>query len=651
MKLRTQLAVAFLLLAVLPLGAIVLYSYASSEKAFRQAVWTESEILATDMETRLASTRERIRDQVTRLGDLSAMPAGGAPPLEQVVRQLQEAGIPWIESLEFIPEVDVAGLDAAGPAGTVVVSPSIPQTHLLPDIEKEARKLAALEERLAKLKVQVQFKARGKDGKEAEVVVFHADAAAGRPAGSPAAVKPRPSAADLAALEESRRRTEHLLGEELSCTVKAKEKVLGRVRAHVQAQALLHSVLGAARRDRGEIPFALDGDGNLYVVRPEDRGKLAGVPVSCEPGKDIPNWIVVTREAEEGLCFGVARPIGGSLEQMRRAAASNFAIGLGLVGLCFVGVFPLSRRITRNLAVLMAGVERIARGDLAARVPVRSGDEFGRLGEAFNHMAGELSANQERLVEQEIGRRLLEAEHARQCEELEAARRFQLSLLPRELPRRDDLGLAVHVRTATEVGGDYYDFLEGADGTLTVAIGDATGHGAAAGTMVTVVKGLFMARAGETAPREFLIHANGVLRRMQLGRMAMALAIVQIRGRRLRVSSAGMPPLLVRRAATGDVEEVCLHGTPLGSLAEAVYAEREIELAPGDTVLLMTDGFPELLSCQEEPLGYARAAELFAAEAGREPAALVAGLAAAGEAWGAGRPPGDDLTFVALRVR
>lgn len=645
MKLRTQLAVALLLLAVLPLGAIVLYSYAASEKAFRQAVWAESEILAADMETRLDSTRERIRDQVSRLGDLSAMPAGGALPLEQVVRQIQKAGIPWVESLEFIPEVD------AGSAGTAAEPPSVPTGLLLPDLEKETRKLAALEERLAALKVQVQFKARSKDGKEAQVVVFHADPVAGGPAGAPPAVKRRPSEADLAALEESRRRTERLLGEELSCTVKAKEKVLGRVRAHVQAQALLHSVLGAARRDRGEIPFALDGDGNLYVVHPEDRGKLSGVPLSCKPGEDIPNWIVVTREADGGLCFGVARPIGGSLEQMRRAAASNFAIGLGLVGLCFAGVFPLSRRITRNLTVLMAGVERIARGDLAARVPVRSRDELGRLGEAFNHMAGELSANQERLVEQEIGRRLLEAEHARQCEELEAARRFQLSLLPRELPRRDDLGLAVHVRTATEVGGDYYDFLEGEDGTLTVAIGDATGHGTAAGTMVTVIKGLFMSRAGETSPRELLSHANGVLRRMQLGRMAMALAIVQIRGRRLRISSAGMPPLLVRRAATGAVEEVCLHGTPLGALAEAAYDEREIELGPGDTVLLMTDGFPELLSCQGEPLGYARAAELFAAEAGREPAALVAGLAAAGDAWCAGRPPGDDLTFVALRVR
>lgn len=650
MKLRTQLALAFLFLAVLPLGAIVLYSYAASETAFRQAVWAENEVLASDMEERLASTRERIRDQVSRLGNLSADPAGGTPPLEQIVRKIQESGIPWVESLEFVPEGNMAG---AASIAAVPPIPAVPLVHdLKRDLEEEARKLAVVQKKLEKLEVQVAFKARGKDGKPAEVVVFHSTGT--EISGKRAAIKPQPSAAEQAALEESRERTERLLGEELSCTVKAQEKVLGRVRAHVQAQALLHSVLGAARRDRGEIPFALDGDKKLYVVRPEDREALRGVPLSCEPGESIPSWIVVGRkESDSGLCFGVARPIGGPLQQMRRAAARNFAIGLGVMGLCFVGVFPLSRRITRNLAVLMAGVERIARGDLAARVPVRSRDEFGRLGEAFNHMAGELSEHQERLVEQAIGRRLLEAEHARKCEELEEARRFQLSLLPQALPQRADLGMAVHVRTATEVGGDYYDFLETEDGTLTVAIGDATGHGAASGTMVTVIKGLFTARAGETSPAEFLGHANSVLRRMQLGRMAMALAIVQIRGRRLRISSAGMPPLLIRRGLSGPgpVEEVCLHGTPLGSLTDTVYAEQEIELAPGDTVLLMTDGFPELLSLQGEPLGYPRAAELFAGAAGKEPTALVAELAAAGEAWCEGRPPDDDMTFVALRVR
>lgn len=593
MKLRTQLAVAFLLLAVLPLGAIVLYSYVSSERAFRQAVWSESQGLAEEMSVRLASARQQIKDRITRLGtveDPSPQALAGA------LQRIGSAELPFVDSLEVLPEGAAAGL------------------------------------------------------LEGQTVLVHGP----QPPEPPRA--PVPPAA-LARREEAKR----LVGD-LSCPLTTKGGVVGRIHPHIKAQALLANVF-AVRRDQGEVPFALDSAGTLYVIRPEDKGKLAGVPLSCDvevqKRQSKPTWVVVGKtDAETGLCFGVARPIRTSLSEMRGAAVRNFSYGLGLVGLCFLGIFPLSGRMTRNLSSLMDGVERLGHGDLAARVPVRSRDELGRLGEAFNRMAAELRDNQARLLEEErlrkereIERRLLEAEHARKSGELEQARQFQLSLLPRELPRRRDLELAVYVRTATEVGGDYYDFLQGADGALTLAIGDATGHGAAAGTMVTVVKGLFTARAGDLAPAAFLGHANEVIRRMQLGRMAMALSVLRLHGRRLTVSAAGMPPLLIHRAAAGAVEEVCLNATPLGSLADAAYPECEADLEPGDTLLLMTDGLPELLSPAGDPLGYPRASELFAAAAGQDPEGVIADLTAAGEAWSAGAALHDDVTFVVVKVR
>ncbi len=86
---------------------------------------------------------------------------------------------------------------------------------------------------------------------------------------------------------------------------------------------------------------------------------------------------------------------------------------------------------------------------------------------------------------------ILEAENERKTKELEEARELQLSMLPKELPQLAHLDIAVYMQTATEVGGDYYDFHVGLDGTLTVVIGDATGHGMKAGTMVTTAKSLF----------------------------------------------------------------------------------------------------------------------------------------------------------------
>ena len=81
---------------------------------------------------------------------------------------------------------------------------------------------------------------------------------------------------------------------------------------------------------------------------------------------------------------------------------------------------------------------------------------------------------------------------------------------------------------------------------------------------------------------------------MGLSRMAMALTVARCLGRRLTISSAGMPPALHFRAATGEIDEIALPGMPLGARADFDYAEREIELAPGDSLLLMSDGFPEL---------------------------------------------------------
>ncbi len=86
--------------------------------------------------------------------------------------------------------------------------------------------------------------------------------------------------------------------------------------------------------------------------------------------------------------------------------------------------------------------------------------------------------------------------HARKTHELEEARNLQLSLLPGQLPQLPNLEIAVYMKTATEVGGDYYDFKVAADGTLNIALGDATGHGMQAGTMVTLMKGLFSADPG-----------------------------------------------------------------------------------------------------------------------------------------------------------
>src|SRR5690606_11578108 len=197
---------------------------------------------------------------------------------------------------------------------------------------------------------------------------------------------------------------------------------------------------------------------------------------------------------------------------------------------------------------------------------------------------------------------------------------------------------------------DYYDFRESDDGTLTVAVGDATGHGLRAGMMVAVAKSLFQGLRDEEKLPAFFDRCTRVLKPMRLGNLFLALTLVRVRGDALTVAAAGMPPLLVYRAERGEVEEVVLKGMPLGAFLGFPYRQAHLPFHPGDAFLLMTDGLEELFNAEREMLGLSRVKEAFREAAPRSPDEVVAHLRAAGEAWQAGCPQEDDVTLLVLKA-
>ena len=133
--------------------------------------------------------------------------------------------------------------------------------------------------------------------------------------------------------------------------------------------------------------------------------------------------------------------------------------------------------------------------------------------------------------------------------------------------------------------------------------------------------------------------------------MNMALTLLRVDGRRITISAAGMPPVLLYSHRDRRQEEIALVGMPLGSLADASYQLWESELSAGDTFLLMTDGFPELLNGDREAMGYDRVRSIFAASHAEGPQQIIDELSAAADDWTGGRPPHDDITFVVLKVK
>jgi len=283
---------------------------------------------------------------------------------------------------------------------------------------------------------------------------------------------------------------------------------------------------------------------------------------------------------------------------------------------------------------------------LTTRIPLQSKNEIGNLAMAFNRMAQDLSVQQERIVEQERAA----IEYERKSAELEEARRFQLSMLPKEVPHHPDYDIAVFTHTATEVGGDYYDFHVERDGAMSVTIGDATGHGARAGTMVAVIKALFAGYSAAQSPADFLRDATEKVRRMDLERMAMALQLARFDDGRVTIASAGMPPAYIHRRASAKVDEIAHSATPLGTLGDR-YNDITLDLKTGDTLLFMSDGFPELMNAAGQQLGYAAACDAFAAAATAGDAdGVIAKLIESVRGWHGDQPPNDDVTFVVVRA-
>jgi ligand-binding sensor domain-containing protein/serine phosphatase RsbU (regulator of sigma subunit) len=251
----------------------------------------------------------------------------------------------------------------------------------------------------------------------------------------------------------------------------------------------------------------------------------------------------------------------------------------------------------------------------------------------------------------EAEKRALEAENERKTKELEDARKLQLSLLPKEVPQLPAYEIAVYMKTSTEVGGDYYDFSVAPDKTLDIAFGDATGHGMQAGTIVTLMKGLFVSDASRFDIPGFFNHCSKAIKDIRLGRLFMAFTLVRLKGNSVYLSSAGMPPVFIFRKRDRSIEEVLLKGMPLGAMKSFPYALHEASLERGDTLLLLTDGLPEQKNSAGDMFDYERVQKAFGQVVDRSPDEIIAHLVQEGETWMEGAIQDDDITMMVVKIK
>lgn len=671
MSLRTRLIIAFLVLSIVPLSAVTLMWYISSVRTFERAAEREAAETAADIGRRMEMVTANVGRRMDRLFDEAVAARDGAPGTrvrDRVAPMLGDTAA-LLERLEFHPASASAGANAhpdpnpnpgagdreprrgRGGNGRPPLPPGAPPPPAferrgppppppsvivvdLPQVLEEARRAA-------------------RDGAAAGGVDVGAIVAEALKQSTPAveagvaavteAITREAVAAAAAAKPEMA-----ISGKRIEVPIVKDGKVVGKANAVMNMDRTMRSVLSFARRDQGEIPFAIDQQGRVYTPDARGRSTLESLNVSANAvsaaqgsARRLGDWIVVARKDAAGMIFGIARPIGSSLREIRRLSWRNLSIGLAVIALACIGIVPISHRMTQHVSSLSEGVRQLAGGDFKVRVPVQSRDEFGTLAASFNRMAEDLERHQALVVEQERLRR-----------ELELSRLIQTEMLPRtslRLGAAEIGGLSIPAR---EVGGDFFNYFALPDGRLALLVGDVSGKGVSAALLMANVQATLRARLPLETDLARL--ADGLDRDIDQNTpksvyITLFLGILDLEQSQLRYVNAGHnPQFLLRRR--GGIEPLSSTGMPIALYAGQGYQESVVDVAAGDLLFFYTDGLVETENERGEMFGAERLQALLAAEHEQRIDTVLERVDAAVRSFRGRAEPFDDATMMALRI-
>lgn len=287
-----------------------------------------------------------------------------------------------------------------------------------------------------------------------------------------------------------------------------------------------------------------------------------------------------------------------------------------------------------------------------------TGDDAGLVGLLAHFAASAIES--ERLRQEAESARLLR-------HELDLARDVQARLLPQEVPVVAGLAMAGCCRPAKLVGGDYYDLLRLEDGRFAFTLGDVSGKGIAAAVMMASIQTLLRSllqhtvanHGAQQTPGHSLADAVTELNRALYESSTadrystLFCAVVDLERMQMTYVNAGhVVPLLLRDGS--QLQGLDGGGLPIGLLPIATYEQMTVALAPGDTILVVSDGIMEACNAMGEFWDEARVGEVLRSHClgsvSADLAQLPEVLCAEVDAWAAGAEQYDDMTVVAVRL-
>jgi serine phosphatase RsbU (regulator of sigma subunit) len=308
------------------------------------------------------------------------------------------------------------------------------------------------------------------------------------------------------------------------------------------------------------------------------------------------------------------------------------------VGIIAIFLVTLSiRKMFAPLRQLTELTREVAKGNFDASITVESKDEIGDLARSFNVMLRSIKQNM------------------RISHEFEIARHLQAQMLPKTAPNLPGFRIQTYSRPATEVGGDFYDFLPLSDTRLGIVIGDVSGKGVSgAMVMAGALSAIRFAAEEYQTTHEILARANRRLVRDIQPSMFVAVfcGIFDLNQKFLYYSNAGQTmPMLYRDSRVSFLPQ-SENGDrfPLGIRPQVHFEQMTIALQPGDLLVFYTDGIVDMMNGAAEPFGFDRFGQSIQRYANVPLNELTQRLVAEAEAYTGSHEIGDDLTLMALRL-
>ncbi|QJT10370.1 SpoIIE family protein phosphatase [Oceanidesulfovibrio marinus] len=367
----------------------------------------------------------------------------------------------------------------------------------------------------------------------------------------------------------------------------------------------------------------LDGRESIWVYAPVGLSGLHLILVA--PEKDVVAQAEALGDYVENRIHGQVRTTGIILIF---ALAAILAVS-----------FLLSRSMTRRLKILARQARRLSEGDFDARSDVGGHDEIGELGRVLDNTGPALS------------------EHVCIKEALNVAMEVQQALLPDGSPAFDGFEIAARCDYSDETGGDFYDFVPrsiSGESTLLAVVGDVSGHGIPAALLMSSARAYLRSRAAQPGPPHAIVeHVNTQLSGDTFGTgQFVTLMLIELKagGRELRWVRAGHEPALLFDPATGAMTELMGPGVSLGVDDDLTYETRGVDIAPGQIVVVGTDGIWEMRSPGGEMYGKERFHEAVRRHAHLDVRQMVDAIFDDLYAYLGHAPQEDDITLLIIKA-